>query len=281
MLTFYLVALFISGLILGSFLNALEYRLHSGLDWVKSRSICPKCKHNLGLLDLIPVFSWIMLRGRCNYCKEKISWQYPLVELLMAILFSLYGYIYLSDYFKNVNFPTHSSIAIFLFGLVVIWGLVFFTVYDIKYGLIPDKVLFPFIIITFFRNLIFIFLINIELLDYTGFSIMNNLISAFVAGGFFFLIIYLTKGKGMGGGDMKLAFWFGLLFGGLPTLLVLYFAFILGGIYGVIIILVGKKKFGQTVPFGPFLCFGAILVLFYQDLLVSTFMKMFLGEYVF
>lgn len=266
--------LFIFGLAFGSFLNAFEYRLFTKKDWVKSRSHCPNCKHELSAFDLIPVLSWLFLGGKCRYCSKKISWQYPAVELIMGVLFVGYGYI-LFQTEQPWLFPTVLDFTNLIFGLIVIWSLIFFTVYDLKYGLIPDKVLFPLIGLTFVRNIVFSFCRECPWEFPTEF--LNHLLTAVLAGGFFFLIIYFTKGRGMGGGDMKLVFWFGLLLGGVPTLLSLYIGFIVGGIYGAIVLLIGKKKFGQTVPFGPFLCLGVIVVLFAQDYLVDWANQIFFG----
>ncbi len=281
MLYILLPTLFIFGLAFGSFLNAFEYRLFTKKDWVKARSHCPNCKHELSALDLVPVFSWLFLGGKCRYCSKKISWQYPVVELVLGVLFVVYGWVAFGGILGEqiYQFPTIVDFTNLIFGLIVIWSLVFFTVYDLKYGLIPDKVLFPLICLTLVRNIIFYVLrIQNSLSPFLAdFNFWNHILAAVLAGGFFFLVIYFTKGRGMGGGDMKLVFWFGLLLGGAPTLVSLYIGFIVGGIYGAVVLLIGKKKFGQTVPFGPFLCLGAIIVLLAQDYLVDWANQTFFG----
>lgn len=261
MLFVLLPTLFVFGLAFGSFLNAFEYRLFTKRDWVKERSHCPGCKHELGAFDLIPVVSWLLLGGRCRYCGRKVSWQYPVVEFVMGLLFALYGWVVLFQD-QSWQIPTVLDIATLIFGLIVIWSLVFFTVYDLKYGLIPDKVLLSLIIITILGYLPF-------LAEHP----LGNALAGLGTGGFFSLIIWLTKGKGMGGGDMKLVLWFGLFFGWPNILWILYLSFVVGGILGVFLLVSKIRKIGQTIPFGPFLTISAFIVLIYGERISQLFSK--------
>ena len=124
------------GLILGSFVNALVWRMHEGLSVAHGRSMCPHCKHTLAARDLVPVFSWLMLRGKCRYCKKPISPQYPLVELATSGLF-VASYIWWPSVF------TGSQEAIFVLWLAILVGLVALAVYDIKWFLLPNKLIYP------------------------------------------------------------------------------------------------------------------------------------------
>ena len=166
---------FIFGLCIGSFLNCVIYRMEEGKS-LKGRSFCPHCKHNLSWLDLFPVFSWLFLGGKCRYCKKKISWQYPIVELATGILFVLifsvipgflpagqagtrnpgfaFGFPPPVGGFAGMTWGGVGMTVSLLFLFYVASSLVVIFVYDFKHYLIPDKVLFPAIIITFLYRLI-------------------------------------------------------------------------------------------------------------------------------
>lgn len=252
---FILAFVFLIGLSIGSFVNAFEYRLYHKKDFVRDRSACVSCNHKLAWYDLVPVLSWILLRGKCRYCGEKISVQYLIVELITGVAFLVFTWRF---------FPQPGDLLkvlpMYVIGLVVIAALIFFTIYDLKYGLIPDKVLKPLLVFTILGYLPFL-----------ATSPIINILTGIGAGLFFFSVIFITKGRGMGGGDMKLALWLGLFFGWPDILWILYISFIAGGAIGVILLLSKVKEFGQSVPFGPFLTISAYLVLIYSDQITQTF----------
>ena len=134
------VILVLLGLCFGSFVNALVWRIKSKKDWVKARSVCVNCKHQLSVLDLVPVLSWIFLRAKCRYCKKPISIQYPLVELLTAGLF-----IASYHWWPYVISTDISSWLPFAVWLVCVVGLVAMAVYDLRWMIIPDKIVVPLI----------------------------------------------------------------------------------------------------------------------------------------
>ena len=184
---FYLIT-FIFGLIVGSFLNCVIYRLEIGKSALKGRSFCPHCQHQLKWQDLIPIFSFLILRGKCRYCKKPIFWQYPLVELITGILFLLF-------------FIFHFSFFIFIISSFLI--IIF--VYDLKHYIIPDKIIYPAIVIAFLYQLFNHWSLIINHL--------NFIYSALGASFFFLLIVLASRGKGMGIGDIKLGFLMGLILG--------------------------------------------------------------------
>jgi prepilin signal peptidase PulO-like enzyme (type II secretory pathway) len=245
---------FILGLCIGSFLNCVIYRLENKKNFLKGRSFCPKCKHQLSWVDLFPIFSFLFLKGKCRYCKIKISIQYPLVEVLTAVLFLVIFW-----QFRLTNFLD----IIFLFFIAS--SLIVIFVYDFKYYLIPDKVLFPAIGITFFYRLFFAF-------DF----ILNYILAAFLASGFFFLIFAISKGKWMGFGDVKLAILMGFLLGFPNVLTALFLAFLLGAFVGINLMIFGKKKLKSEIPFGPFLITGTFLALFYGENLIRWYISFFM-----
>jgi len=251
--------IFILGLAVGSFLNVVIDRLPKNLSIIRGRSYCDHCKKTLLSFDLIPIVSFIFLGGRCRFCKSKISFFYPLTELLSGLNFILVYFFFKPQLLSPISLITFLSILIISSSLLVI----FFT--DLKYLLIPDKLLF----------LIF-FAILVKILADPNLNPFIQIITAFSAFSLFYLIVLLTKGKGLGGGDVKLAFLIGLLHPPAAAVAAFYIAFLTGAITGVILILTGKKKFGQKIAFGPFLVFGCYLTIFLQDKLTKL-IQLFFG----
>ena len=240
----------ILGLVVGSFLNAVVYRLHVKVSFMRGRSYCPSCKHDLGAKDLVPLFSYLFLKGKCRYCSKKISWQYPLVEFFTMVSFlTLYWQFGL-------------SIDFFVYIIYTIFLIIIF-VYDLKYYLILDKVSVPAIIVAF---LLSFFVLEIEF--------VSLLISALIGGGFFLLQFVISKGKWIGGGDIRLGVIMGFMLGYPVILAALFIAYILGSVIGVVLIAGKKKKWKSQVPFGTFLSIatyiafivGEYVVEYYQDL---------------
>lgn len=225
-------------MIIGSFLNVVIYRLPKNLSLWKGQSFCPYCKKKIFWYDNIPLLSYLLLKGKCRFCQKKISLRYPLVELLTGILFIL-GYL---SHLRILDF-------ILISGLIVIFFI------DLEHEIIPDQIIFPAILLFFF----FFLITNHHLL------ITNYLPSAFISALFFYLLHLLTKGRGMGLGDVKLVFLIGLFFGFPKVVIALYLAFLTGAIVGIILILTGKARFGQAIPFGPFLAFTSLVILFFGN----------------
>lgn len=259
-----LLFFFIPGLSIGSFLNVLIDRLPRG-ESILGRSYCESCKKTLSWKDLIPVLSFVYLRGRCRYCKTKLSLYYPLVELLTGILF-----VFTIYYLLITNLSTNYLISS-IYYLIIVSSLIVIFFADLKYGIIPDKIIFPAIVVSLIYITIPTFypqFSNIPL------SIFNHLLSA-VGALLFFLFIYLiAKGKGMGLGDVKLSFLIGLVLGFPGAVLALYIAFLTGGFIGIILILWKKKTLISAIPFGPFLVIGCGISLFFQDQITQVIMDL-------
>ena len=301
-LIYVFVAIF--GLCIGSFLNCVIYRMEQKKS-LGGRSFCPHCKHALSWLDLFPVFSFIFLGGKCRFCKEKISWQYPLVEITTAILFVLIfnklgvipNLIGNPDFVKSglTWIPAFAGMTRGGVGMMIysaFWfyiasSLIIIFVYDLKHYLIPDKVLFPAIIITFLYRLVGIFWIpafagmtekytgmtrgGVEMTGFLG----NYIFAAILGGGFFLLIFLISKGAAMGFGDVKLAVLMGLLLGLPKVLVALFLAFFFGAIIGVILMAFKKKGLKSEIPFGPFLIAGTFTALFWGEQLITYYMHLF------
>ncbi len=260
----FLPIVFLFGAAIGSFLNVVILRLHSSKT-LGGRSECPNCHHTLAAIDLIPILSYILLVGRCRYCGHKLSSQYPVVEFLTAACFTFVFLVNGQILIQSLNILNLTS---FVFNLFVVSVLIVITVYDLKWGLIPDKIVIPASIVAFIFQLVFnLFIIfNYQLL-------ILNLAVAFGIALFFFLIIWLTRGRGMGGGDFKLSIFIGLSLGWPLALVATFLGFLTGALGAVMLILLGKKSFKQTVPFGPFLALGSLLAIVYGKWILELYLK--------
>jgi len=269
---FYL-AIPLFGLVMGSFLNCIIYRLQTGEGFLKGRSFCPHCRHALSWQDLIPVFSFLILKGRCRYCRKPISWQYPLVELATGIIFLLI--VWNLEFGICLEFGTWNL----LFYLLISCFLIIIFVYDLKHYIIPDAVIYPAIAIAFlyqlFRMLNFV---NWNLFGIWNVEsgILRPISSAFLASLFFLAIVFLSQGKWMGLGDVKLAFLMGLFLGFPNILVALFLAFFIGAIIGIGLIISGKRTLKSEVPFGPFLITGTFIALFWGNQITNWYLSLFI-----
>lgn len=237
------------GLCFGSFVNAFVWRIKKKKNWVSDRSICTHCKHVLAAKDLMPVVSWLFLKGKCRYCNKAISVQYPIVELIGALAF-VSSYIYWPH--SLVSFPERT---LFAGWLVIVVGLLALAVYDAKWMLLPNKILYP---LTVFASALVLF--SSLFGDGTN-AIREAVLGVAVAFGFFYLLFQLSKGAWIGGGDVKLGVLIGLTVGGpAASALVLFMASLLGTVFIVPQLLLGKAKQNTKIPFGPFLIIGIFIV---------------------
>lgn len=267
--------IFLFGLSVGSFLNCVIYRLQTGQSFLRGRSYCPHCKHILNWQDLIPVFSFIILEGKCRYCKKPISWQYPLVELATGLVFVLIFNFQLQPYGESLTsfdpaiFNTCSLFLVSCFLIVIF-------VYDLKHFIIPDKVIYPAIVIAFLYRLFEVLKFgHWDLIGNWKLEIGNFLGAALGASIFFLIIVLISRGKWLGLGDVKLAFLMGLFLGFPDILVALFFAFLIGAIIGVGLILAKRKTLKSEVPFGPFLVTGTFIALFWGPIIIDWYLNLF------
>ncbi|MDO6354554.1 prepilin peptidase [Caloramator sp. CAR-1] len=239
------ILIFIIGLIIGSFLNVCIYRIPREESIVFPPSHCPNCKLNLKWKDLIPLISYAVLRGRCRYCKARISPVYPFIEFLNAFL-------YLLIYFKYGLSLEFIKFA-FLTSLVIVIGVIDYFTTDIYTNTIIVGLIvgIAFAIISFFVE---------------G-SIMIYIIGSLIGGGVISLIILLTNG--MGWGDAELLFIIGLFLGVRLTLVTLFLSFIIGGIVGGVLIILKIKSRKDYIPFGPFISIGAVISILFGEFIIN------------
>jgi leader peptidase (prepilin peptidase)/N-methyltransferase len=253
---------FLFGLIVGSFLNVVIFRLGTKESFLFNRSHCRKCGTQLQTLDLIPVFSFIYLRGRCRYCLVKLSWQYPAIELFTGLIFA--GLVWMSGGEINLSL---GLLAVLVCFLIVI------AIFDLRHLLILDTVVFAGVAVAVLRNLYLDFSTS-----QSPFSLDSHLVlglgGALIISGFFFLQYFFSDGRWIGFGDVKFGLLLGNLFGITQSLIFLVVAYVLGGLIGIGLLLFTSKKMSSRLPFGLFLSFSAIIMLLFGQELSGWYLRL-------
>lgn len=268
MIYFFIALIFILGLIVGSFLSAFTYRLPRRIELVFARSFCPQCKKKIAWYDNIPLFSYLNLKGRCRKCHKKISLRYPAIELSTGLSFVVIFFIVVNcaaalqaGFFRGTascGWVLNLGISTLPFLLLVASSLVAIFVIDLERQIIPDSLVF------------FLFLITIFALLLTSSpTLFTSLATGFGAALFLLLVNLVTRGRGMGLGDVKFALFAGTLVGWPQVLVWLYGAFIIGAVVGLTLIALGKAKFGKHIPFGPFLVVSLFITLIWGNSLAN------------
>ena len=259
-----LASIFLLGLAIGSFLNVVIYRTLHGESPFSGKSRCPRCKRTIRAVDNIPLLSFFLLGGRCRWCKTKISWRYPVIELLTGVLF-LWWFLAGSLFFKITQQPFVYIQPTFWLIVGLLLLLLFFT--DLLYGVIPDVLVLVLGIFAFLYRLLLTLSGIMQPLDFWR-SIGSSLASA----GFFLLLVFATRGRGMGMGDVKLIAVLGFILGWPRTVVALFVSYGVGAVVAIVLLFLGKKRFGQTIPFGPFLVFGAVISLIWGTAIWNAFL---------
>lgn len=280
-----LLCLVLLGLAFGSFVNALVYRLSLADDEIdnveksiprkkltkdelsisKGRSVCISCGHQLEVRDLVPVLSWLSLKGRCRHCGVAISWQYPAVELITALIFVI------SFIFWPSDLADTSDYAVFGLWLVMSVGLVAMAVYDIRWMLIPDRILKPIMLLS-----VASVVLQAVSADDSAQIVRSSALGLILVGGFFLCLYYGSRGKWIGGGDVKLLFFMSFYLGAPDIFVTLAIAF-----YGAFLIILPLILFGyisrkQRIAFGPFLIAGFIAGALFADQIIELYNELFL-----
>lgn len=249
----YLAILFlVIGLTIGSFLNVVILRMDDLKSILNSRSHCPHCKQLLKWYDLVPLISFALLGGKCRYCGKSISWQYPLVEIGTALAFLI---LYLGF---GLSLATIFYIVVFLLLIVVF-------VYDLKTQTTPEIFVWIALVLSFLFGWYF-----------GKFSFLNMIYGGLIGGGSLALLVYASKEKWMGAGDIKLGAILGLLIGFPSVVFGMFLAFLLGSIAGLIYIKIAHKTIKDSLPFAPFLILATFLTLLFGN----TIMGWYLGTFI-
>ncbi len=265
------------GLIIGSFLNAYVWRVYNKATHnsqessstpipnsvLQGRSACPDCGHTLHGKDLIPVISWLWLRGRCRYCNHTISWQYPAVEIATALLFILSVWWW--------PFALGSVLSWLQLGawLGITALIIALSAYDLRWYILPDVMLWP---------LMGLIVVWHTLAALSGAPLQQWLVGPVIGGAgaflFFYALYIAGRGQWMGGGDVKLVFVLGLLVGGISTVVGLFIGFLSAAMVGMVLIASKRKGRRDMVPFGPFLLLGFWLAFFFGESIADWYVDL-------
>lgn len=285
-----IIALALLGLCFGSFVNALVWRLrqrtiskgqsakNNQLSILSGRSQCTNCHHQLAAKDLVPVLSWAILRARCRYCRQPISAQYPLVEIVGALVFAS-SYFF---WFNPVELVVHSTGIGPIGGgqwlLLSTWlaasvGLLALAVYDLRWMLLPNRILYPTLAVALSGRLAYILFFAQD----KAHSFWLLALSILVASGIFWLLFELSRGRLIGFGDVRLGLITGtLLADPLKSLAMIFMASLLGSLVAIPALLLGKKSMGSRLPYGPFLITAAFIVILFGDGLIDWYQRLLL-----
>lgn len=246
MIWYYLFVLII-GLCIGSFLNVVLLRLDRKEGIMTGRSECPHCSHQLNWKDLVPLFSYLFLRGSCRYCRAEISSIYPAVELITATVILI---------FFMVAGPAIQIGTFYYLVVIVLFLLLAF--FDAMYLILPDKITFFLIVFAFLFNMVF-----------GGSELLNVLLSGFIFGLAFAIIYLVSHGQWMGFGDVKLVIAIGLVLGYPLGFFSIISAIWIAAIWGLVLMASGKANLKTALPFGSFLSATTILFIIFKDVIIE------------
>lgn len=251
------LAVIVFGLVIGSFLNVCIYRIPRGQSVAFPGSACPRCGTRLKAADLIPVISFLLLKGRCRYCAAPISWRYPLVEaltaLLMWLIYRVYGMTFLWAYYS------------FIISVLVAVSFI-----DIDYQEIPNGLVLALMAVGLVGSV-----------GGVGPGLLDSLYGSLVGGGLLFIVALvsslLLKKEGMGGGDVKLMAAIGWCLGWRLTVVVLILSIYIGGITSLLLLGFKVKSRGDYIPYGPFIAISTVISVLWGEMVIDWYVSLFWG----
>ena len=266
------IFLVVLGLVLGSFINATVWRVYKQsrskaskkdqrLSVLYGRSMCENCKHTLSVVDLVPVASWIFLRGKCRYCQKNISWQHPGSELMLGLLFVI-SYIVWS--LPLVQITEVLLFTVWLLLVTLGFGL---ALYDLRWMILPNKLVYPFTAVA----LVYLGIYATVTQRYP--DITSGLLGSVAFSGFFYLLYQFSRGKWIGGGDVRLALGLGLVLGWQKSILALTGAAYLGTLVIVVLMIAKKYHRKMKLPFGPFLLSATFLSALFGQQIINWYLR--------
>jgi len=255
MLPLWYLSFIILGSIVGSFLNAWIWRTRMGMSIVCGRSMCPHCHHELGFFDLIPIISFFIRKKTCHYCHQKISWQYPFVEVSVAALFLFVAWVHADTAFQLSFFMIKDLVVVTLLTVIFVYDFLYLEIWD-RTTTIPALILFP---LSIFFGWV---------------SWQSMLIGIGIGAGFFLLQYVVSKGKWVGGGDIRLGIFMGVVLGYPRVILALLFAYIIGAGISLLLIACKKKRLASETPFGTYLALGTCIALFWGDRIIDWYISL-------
>lgn len=258
------IPLGIIGAVFGSFVGALTWRMHQKMNWVNSRSICEHCKHKLNVLDLIPIFSWLFLRGKCRYCHKPIGWLAFVLEVGEAVAFVTSYLFWPLGEIESILFAIWLIIVVFFTALLV---------YDARWRLLPDKLLWPLVgVAAVFAILNNIFVQHLNVFDFlTGIGL-----AMLPVAGVYGVLYLISRGRWIGLGDVKFGLVVGLIVSPIGAILVLAGANFIGTLAMLPLLLARKLNMNSKIPFGPFLIAATFFTFLLSNNLIDLVEKYFL-----
>lgn len=247
MFTFQAILIFVLGLVVGSFLNVVVFRIDNLKTIWLSRSHCPKCKKTLLWYDMVPVLSYLVLHGKCRFCKTKISSQYPIVEFFTGLAFLLLFLMF------GLTFALFFYLVIFSILIVVF-------VYDLKFQMVPESFVWVALVLALLGSWYF-----------GNFGFWNMILGGVVGAAIPGILVWVSKERWMGSGDIKIGAILGALCGYPVVLFGMFLAFLVGAIVGLIYIKVVGKTIKAAIPFAPFIIFAAYVSVMYGAAIVSWY----------
>ncbi|HEU5187601.1 MAG TPA: prepilin peptidase [Candidatus Saccharimonadales bacterium] len=248
------------GLAMGSFAGALVWRIRTKRNFVHDRSECESCHHKLGPLDLIPVLSWVLLKGKCRYCKAPIAKVNSILEVTVGALFAF------SYFFWPLGFNEWQAVASFCIWLLYIVLLAALFLYDLRWMLLPDKLVWPLVALGLCDGALRASLAGKDFLVYA-------LLGIVVLAGSYGLLYAVSKGKWVGFGDVKLGIFMGAALGGPDSLLVLLLANVIGFLVVAPGLAMGKLTRKSRVPFGPFLIVAFFIAGLFGNAIIGWYLN--------
>lgn len=263
--------LFILGLCAGSFVNALVWRLHQQnkskkkdkkLSVINGRSMCVHCKHILAWYDLIPLVSWLALRGKCRYCQKPISAQYLVVELIGGLIFAGSYLLWPSAVHLNGQWLLLAA------WLVSSVGLLALAVYDLRWMLLPNRIIYPTLLAAVAGRAGYIIFFD----NRPAHALLLWLASVLIASGVFFILFMVSSGKWIGYGDVRLGLITGtLLADPYESLAMIFIASVIGSLIALPSLMAGKRTLASKLPYGPFLIAATAIMVIYGDSLINWY----------
>lgn len=239
---------FLFGAAAGSFSNVVIFRLHDGRSPIRGRSACPHCGRTLTAVDLVPIISFLTLRGRCRTCRQPISWQYPLVELAVAVTFAAMIW----------RFGLTPEAVV---GMVLSVFLTIIFVYDLRYQLILDRISLPAMALALIGSLVI------------GRPVLDLLLGAVIGAGLFALQFVLSRGRWIGGGDIRLGAVLGFALGWKLTLVALVLSYLSGSVVAIWLLLRRRREWGSVVPFGTFLSLSGVVCFLWGEAILGWYLN--------
>lgn len=267
----WIIFLAIIGAAMGSFIGAMTWRMRKKMDWVKGRSECEKCHHQLNAIDMFPVFSWLFLRGKCRYCGTKIGWTTFILEFGVAaafvVSFLAWPGVFSVESFTELDVAQITSFVLWLVAVVLMSALL---VYDARWKLLPNKLMFPLIGVALAMAAL-----NVFITDESIWSYLANIGLAFIPVFGVYLFLYLiSNGKWVGFGDVRFGVVVALMLADWQkALLVLVMANLIGTLIILPGLLTGKLKRTSKIPFGPMLIAATFVTILWGQNIIDFVTK--------